>query len=482
MKQRLTALVASTIVLLVATPGGASAEDADAFGNRYRDGLDTRYSAIRLEQAAASLGYASQTRTNGASSDVAFNEVVDSAVVGFFGHSAGGVVQLTDGHPDELLAAGTATMPVSIYTGVRFLSEALPFVDVDDLRLLILAGCDTADVDPTVGDFKEVTKARGVDSVVTFRDKVFFPDTASAVDPSTTNYSGNYFWARFSTYIRDGDTVATALGRARTDLRTKEGSLGGWGSQVITGSVASPGNVRLTGAPAGTALTSAPTAPVAPMALPASLAELHIASERVEDSPHGAAQSTSTVEGVHYRRSTETGELIDLIAPASTSGAVDYSLDETATLARQAALTWADLDVTNWATTGAVVSHADTDSLAVFDYTARVGGRDRALTIEIDRRTGELVYLSSSWTTVAGPATGTVTAAEAARAAVAATAASAEPSSVTALRWGTPQWVVTIPANLPTGRRSSGPASTITSEHRVLVDAITGNVVSKEKS
>lgn len=92
-----------------------------------------------------------------------------------FGHANSGVFQTDEGPTDAedpYFAAGVDTDLVSTLTAVRFFGEYLPVLDIDDMRLLILGGCYTANEHPRCGSFNDMPVRRGVDAVVTFPELV----------------------------------------------------------------------------------------------------------------------------------------------------------------------------------------------------------------------------------------------------------------------------------------------------------------------
>jgi hypothetical protein len=122
----------------------AEAVDSSSVGRRFNDGLDSRYS---FANAATSVGYSSGRYVNGRHVNDVWNDGLIDDVLGLFGHSNGGIFQTQEGATDaeeSILAAGTTTDAISPYVNMRFLTEYLPYVDVDDMRPLILAGCYTS--------------------------------------------------------------------------------------------------------------------------------------------------------------------------------------------------------------------------------------------------------------------------------------------------------------------------------------------------
>jgi hypothetical protein len=454
----------------------ASANTASSIGHRYHDKLDSRYSAHRLAQAAQGSGYAGTAYTNGRGSDDAWADGLNSSVFGLFGHANGGVFQLGEGTTDAedpLLAAGLDTDVAPIYANVRFFSEYLPFIDIDDMRLLVLAGCYTATSTPSYGDFNAAAVQKGVDSIVTFPGLVYFPASEAGTAMSATVYSGNYFWDRFATHAQSGVTVATALARARTDLVAKEGNAGGWDRYVVRGAVASPGAVSLRPAGAGEPLNSQPLG-INPYP---TLTSLTVASSTwVDDATHGRITQVVTSEGVSYRTRAD-GTLLDLSAPTAASGPVKVDLPQAQTLAEQFLRDNVPAVDGSWSLVRSEeVSHINGDAVALLQFRPQLAGASgsQEVTVEVDRRTGAVTYLSHT----RGSAD-TASFAVGQNEAVAAALdwlrqrghSTAGRITATADTWHTSRWTVQVDRGL------DGPFADV---DRVTVDANTGQVIAHD--
>lgn len=326
--------IAATTAAVVGFPLSAAGVEGAALGRRYNDKLDSRLSASALASATRSLGYTGSASTNGRDATEAWNDTRGAAVIGYFGHANAGLFQVDEGatnNSDQFISAGRETDLVSGNANRRRWSEFLPFADVDDLRLAVLAGCYTANDDDIFGQFSDMGAQRGIDAVVGFAGLVYYPATASGTAIGETNYSGNYFWSRFSAYAKNGDTVATALSKARTDIVAKEGSAQGWGAYRIGGSVSTPGSTRIKPSTAGQAATSRPFG-----LEPFTLTDLTVTSSAPGTSAIGDTTERSTTEGVTFR-TLKDGTLLDLHAPASTLGELALGLSK----AREAAIAFA---------------------------------------------------------------------------------------------------------------------------------------------
>lgn len=185
LRQRLTrgaATVAAAAALLLADATSAMAADstATAYGLRYNDGLDSRLSATEFASALRGVGYGSTSYTSGRSALDAWDDGLGSQVYGAFGHANAGIMQVDEGPTnaeDEYIAAGDVEHINGFYNEghVSFWSNYLHYVDIDDMKLAVFAGCYTANVDPSAGSLPKVAKERGVDSTVAFSGLVYFP-------------------------------------------------------------------------------------------------------------------------------------------------------------------------------------------------------------------------------------------------------------------------------------------------------------------
>lgn len=467
-------LVVSVATMVVATLAGpARAVDNVNIGRRFNDGLDTRYSVTSFTSAAQSMGYTATGDTTGRDVNDVFNDGARSGVLGLFGHANAGIFQTDEGATnaqDSILAAGTTTDVVSPYLNVRFLTEYLPYVDVDDMRLLILAGCDTS-LSSAWGDFNKAAVSRGIDSVISFSGLVYYPATTAGTAVSTTNYSGNYFWSRFSYHVKTGVSIGTALARARTDLVAKEGNAGGWDRYVIRGAVTNPGGVKLIPAGSGQPLNSQPLATL-PFSTFAQLTPLATTTSQSTDGIE--VTEVTTAEGVQYRQRPD-GSVLDAVGTPTTSGTVSLSPDE----AREAAQRFAQANVPGFTTdwrlvTDEAVSHLEGDAVQLLRWRTVEAGRAgaREVTIEIDRRTGAVTYLSAN----RGSATADfrLTAADAIAEARAAIGDTTGTASAKADTWNASRWLVTIDRGLA-GRSDAQ----VPDVDRLEIDARDGTILSR---
>jgi hypothetical protein len=464
-----TAGIAVLSMVVAAMPAQAAVTTADS--RRFNDGLDSRWSAHRLAQSAQAVGYASAANNAGRSANEAWVDGLNSTIFGLFGHANAGVFQVNEGatdNADQFLAGGLSSDVVSPYTNIRFLSEYLPYVDVDDMRILVLAGCYTANGSSTWGNMPSAAIAKGVDATISFPGLVYFPKTAAGTSISTTNYSGNYFWDRFSAHSQGGATVSTALSRAVTDLVNKEGSAGGWDQYRVRGAVASPGSVRMTPVGTGQPLNSKPLG----VAAYESFVDLTAVESRSGTSGDEAITEITTAEGVLYRLRAD-GTVLDATAEVAAVGDVLY----TGAQAHQIAETFARRNTAGFdgrweLVSSGPVNHFDEDVLwsATWRLTSGAGLLDHALTLEVDRRTGAVTYFADARADRL-PGDAGIDAQEAVD--VALTVADG-PGKTQAqlLHWGTPRWLVTVDRGL------EGDPSTQTPDlEQVLIDARSGAVL-----
>lgn len=381
-----TVLLVAICASLQPSVATAASPPATALGKRYQDGLDSRYAAQRLAQAAGAVGYASTAYTGGRSASNSWADGQGSSVFGFFGHANGGIAQVNDA-PDQILAAGTvADLDDSTFS---YWSNYLPFIDVDDMKLAVLAGCYTANRDLYFGSFGETGRERGIDSVVGFSGLVLFP-----ADCVNCNYSGNYYWDRFSAYAQAGDTVGTALSKARADLVAAEGNAGGWDAWQVQGAVRSPLDVRIAPAGWGQPLDSKVLGidPFDPFSL-------NVTSAKPVSVGSLSYTEHTTAEGVSYRRDSSSGELAWMSAPASTEGEGRFSEEQALDIARSFAQSHLSYFGDAFELVGrAPVSHTPGNELVEFRWRPRAQGLHgpASVTVAIDLRKGSVIDFAAT--------------------------------------------------------------------------------------
>lgn len=459
----------------VAPQATAAPPEHTSIGQRYADGLDTRLSATTFAQIAQRAGYAATSQTAGRSADDAWLDGLSSAMLGLFGHANGGYFQTGEGPTDPedpILGVGSDIDVISPYSNLRLFSEYLPYTDVDDMRLLIVAGCHTSLRHSWLGSFTDLPVRRGVDAVVTFPDLVYFPASTPSTPMADTNYSGNYFWVRFSTHYEQGATAATALARARTDLLAKEGSAGGWDGYQIHGSVRNPGAVLLRPAGSGAPLTSDP------VPSPDFLGFGSLTTTDVVDGVGTSGEPVREVrsqEGVTYRQRAD-GSVIDAIGTPSESGPLTLSEAEAAARAdRFVSAVLGHAAETLVRTSAAPTGHGEGQQLVRSVYRTDQFGR-RQVVVEVDRRTSAVVYFADVHAEGTGTSA-TVDEATAVRIAREHTRLDAAVAHASADTWDAARWIVTLDAG------TSGRAGfEVPHVARVTVDAETGDVIRSEST
>jgi hypothetical protein len=400
--------VGSAVLVVGVGAVPAQAVNETSVGRRFNDGLDTRYSVQSFTSAAGSMGYAATGYQNGRSATNTFTDGKSAGVLALFGHANAGIFLTDEGATDaedQILAAGRVTDVVSPTPNVlRYVTEYLPLLDVDDMRLMILAGCDTSVANDSWGDFLQAASSRGVDSVIGFSDLVYYPGTTPSTPVGNTNYSGNYFWSRFAAYVKTGVSVATAMSRARTDLVAKEGDADGWDRYVIGGAASNPGAVTLTpvspGGPAPTAGTAPTARTIRPTRAYGGVNELTPTGRATAVGADGArVTNVTTAEGVSYRLRAD-GSLLDLSAVASRTGEITLSPAQARARAESFArrsvpgfspATWTRVDERT-------VRHGAGEALLLTRWRSVAAGHPgaREVTVEVDQRTGAITYSSAT--------------------------------------------------------------------------------------
>lgn len=473
------------LAVLAATSGSANAAPppSSVSGLVYSyDGLNTAVAAQQVGAALSAMGYANTTYTNGRSARQAWVDGQNDAVFGVFGHSNAAQISTNynGGDPNDWRSFETLLADSGIigfggistyyygYENLWFWSDYYP-LDVDDMRLAILAGCDTANVSPDWGSFGQVGKQKGIDSIIGFTDLIRSPANCG----NSCLYSGNYFWSRFAVYVQNGDTIGNALSKAVSDLVAKEPY---WGAQgydkfKIEGALATPGDVRLVPAAYGVMYNSQPVGGSSSSSIasssdvrlapayfidllnsgflgdgPSSIAGLTTISQRSFTIDNRQVWDYETAQGISYRLDANTGELLWFASPASTMGQGELTEDE----AHRAAVDFAGHYVSGFKESDGLVTisqpnHLDGDDL--FGYSWRMstpsGPGPRLVDIEVDRRTGAIVYFAQA---EASPSTTTfaISQAEAINISQEAVGTATTLESAVSEVWNKPVWTVTL--------------------------------------
>ncbi len=410
----IVAALATGLLGFGATP--AHSADAWLMGSRWApatatsgERTDTSLGAQSLGRELGRIGYRSTTVQHGVRPGVALKAGRDAEVWGVFAHAGPGYA-LT-GEPRSFLVAG---IPGATYSDSRTWSE-LPDFALDGMRLAILGGCKTAVRSPIYGSFLDHGKRLGVDSVIGFRKDIHFA-------PYRRFTSGNLFWARFGAHARAGASVSVAMQRARADLHRRSGRSWGFDSYVIGGAALRPGSVRLRPARAGVRQAPPP-------------------------SPTALALEAGDVKSA---KAANSGQIRLSRAAARTVGERRLGED----------VSWfsgEDMVLTSQRS----VSHLPGEKLLSLTFRSRLGrvAGPASAEIEVDRRTGRIVYASAARTRprTVHPRVGRDKAIAAARRA---TRASSPPTSVTPDVWDRPRWTIGF------------------ADAEAVVDGSTGSVVS----
>ncbi|MFC4078312.1 hypothetical protein ACFOUO_16055 [Salinithrix halophila] len=311
-----------------------------------------------------------------------------------------------------------------------------------------------------------VGKEKGIDSIVGFKDFVYYPAKCTSC-----NYSGNYFWDRFSYYAGQGYTVGNSLSKARNDLVVKEGNDGGYGSYYIDGAVNYPSSTRLTSPDWGESWNSEPFGidPFDPVAL-------HVVATSEETIDGIEYKDIHTKEGVEIRRKANTNELVWLQAPTSTKGgqepiSKEEALEKGRSFAQEQVNGFKNMELVK----AEEVIHIPGDTLYTFTWRPKNNGVWGAsqVTAEVDRRTGAVVYFSANRKNASTDPL-KVTKEEAIKMAKR-VAGEGEIQGAIAEVWDKPRWVVTMDH----GNRNTtinGQTLSFPSRTQVIVDGTTGDV------
>lgn len=398
----LAAALATSLSLLGFQAAPANAAEAWLMGSRWSpesarsgDPTDTSLGAQSLGRELRRIGYRSTVIQHGVRSDRALNAGRGAEVWGVFAHMNAGYA-LT-GEPQSFLVAGIRGWT---YSNSRAWSE-LPDFALDGMRLAILGGCRSAVWHRDYGSFLAQGKRLGADSVVGFRKDIFIPQ-------QRTLTAGNLFWARFGAHAKSGASVSLAMQRARADLHRRSGRSWGFGSYAIAGAARRPGSVRLRPARAGVRQAPAPAPTPAPTALAREAG--------------GATTAEATTSGP-TRLSEQAARAV---GKRRLSGDVSWFSGEDMVLTSQRS-----------------VSHLAGEKLLGLTFRSRLGGvaGPASAEVEVDRRTGRVVYASAARTKpkAVHPRVGRGEAIAAARRA---TRASTPATRVAPEVWDRPRWTV----------------------------------------
>ncbi|MBA2944859.1 PepSY domain-containing protein [Streptomyces himalayensis] len=220
--------------------------------------------------------------------------------------------------------------------------------------------------------------------------------------------------------------------------------------------------------------------PLATEAFPG-FAQLTLVTTTTSTGPDGTeVADVITAEGVLYRARPD-GTVLDAMGTPTTSGEVALSTDQ----ARETAQRFAEANLLGFTTDWQIVadepiSHLAGDALQLLRWRPVDAGKAgaREVTVEIDRRTGAVVYFSA---TGGGADAGeeptaafAVSESEAVAAAREAVGDDRGIATAVADTWQTSRWIVTVDRGL-TGR----PEALVHDVDRIEIDARTGAVLSR---
>ncbi len=394
----------------------------------YQGSLDTRPSARALGGALARLGYVNREKLKGQTPRAVLREAPKAAVISIFNHAGPGNIITGGGgtracDPEGLVARRRACHG-------RFLGlDELPRSALSGVRLMIFAGCNTADTDRRYGNLMQIAKKLGVGSVIGFHGFIF----SSAPGPNASRVSGNYFWARFAVYVRRGWTIESAFNQADRDLFNQRGLINhliarAYSNAVIGGASSRPGSLRLT-----------------------------------INGPHAASAAAEQTT-----RRDQRGDIVSFGSPASTAGPRRLSV----AAARFAATRFLAQRAPHVASAGLkVISQQPAgvgpgEELESFSYSSLLGGVQgpAAAQVEVDLRNGKVVSEAAGRVTPSSTRF-TLTRGQAQAAARAAVHERGAVVSTEKDIWSSPRWVVTL--------RAPGGATAM-----VEIDAANGHVAS----
>lgn len=445
----------------------AHAQSATTIGGIWEDGMDTRRSANDVAHAVNRVGYRTSSYLSGRSAQDAWGDARGTAVYGLFGHANGGQIQVGEGvtdASDQIIKAGKIDTLDTSVGNVHYWKDYVPYLDVDFMKVAILAGCYTARRDPNDGDFTTMGPKMGMDAVLGFIDFVYYPSGCVSC-----TYSGNYLWSRFAVYVEQGDTLQVAISKSVSDLEASEGDDAGWASWYFGGSVDEPEDVRLAPRDDGEGFTSQPAGLDARAAGPGSKVErpVQVGAKNYRDYRFAS--------GLAHRREADTGRLVWLQRAAKQRGRIRVSKRA----ARRAARTRAASEVPWFVgsrkrlVSNMSVRHGKGERIQRFVWRLM---SNRALgpgmvKIEVDRRAGRVTSFSASRVRPRSRSFEVPRKAAIARA----RRAVGSRGKVTARRdvWKSSRWVVTINR----GRRGGFPDIV-----KVMIDGQTGHTLSISKT
>lgn len=205
---------------------------------------------------------------------------------------------------------------------------------------------------------------------------------------------------------------------------------------------------------------------------PYGVADLTVTSRMPGTSPLGDTVEFETEQGISFRRLAADDALLDLAAPASTTGAQPlFTLAEAQTTAAAFALEHDAGIGARWDLASESMAHGDGGQLAAFTWRSTNSAgllANQQVEVEVDRRTGAVTYYAVTGTETSG---GFRITAEQARSAVARlTATDGAEVTVTGDMWHRPRWTVTVDRGLE---------NHVPDVEQFQLDAATGELLSR---
>ncbi|WP_048153137.1 C25 family cysteine peptidase [Methanolacinia paynteri] len=210
------------LLLVVALAGaifvpGVSAYQADSYGfdTDEPSPLDTRPTANYVKNKLSSMGYSPSDRHYDERAIDGYNELEDTDVFFFSGHSSPGRLQFGEN------AGGRLTFIFADGTLLPRISE-MSQSQLSNLKLAVYLGCYSATTDHNLGNLVEETSDKGADCVIGFEQ--------------TVNSIAADYWAReFFDALDDGQNIGNAFDIAWWAEYLEYGDDGGLSHKTIEG-------------------------------------------------------------------------------------------------------------------------------------------------------------------------------------------------------------------------------------------------------
>lgn len=425
----------------------ASAASSYTWGIKYANDpppagtVDGRAPARKMGQVLNQSGWANALHDTAANST---GILVDQATrtrngAFIFGHGGDNSI-ITGGDwyaSNNLFYAGALVIP-GISKSSSWLSS-VGMTELDDLKWIILAGCDTGDMTDSYG-WLSYGREHGVDSVIGWNSpgqngsgSVFASDND---DPQS---GPNYFWTRFAGYMGDGYKFERAISEAGIDSRNRWGTDYGWERRWRAGGTASQ---------------------------PADFKIVPPAVGKDDDNSGSAQRASASVPPV--RTVDSSGQLTFLSRPRSSEGATRFAPGQLETQA-EAFLTRAVGQPLELISAGPA-DRVPGDALYRFEYRSVVAGVPGPVwaVLELDERTGKVATFELS-SARPDQTEFLISEQQAISIALTQTTEAVEIDSAAADVWKGPRWTIVL--------RSSAPQET--GQTQIMIDGRTGQVINK---